>query len=284
MNHVPNQARLATFQENSDIIKAVQQISTLDNRTTDICIAYNNQMWDVETLEPIDGAPAFNGGPPRHFNCRSTLVPVTKSFEELGIDATEQKGTRASMDGQVPDDITFDQYLEGKSREFQDELLGERRAELWRQDRITLQQLVDQRGRPLTVEELENLADVVGEALSTADWLSTQPRMTAAGRVNARGAYTSVPFPVEETDFPGVTTAIVQQGSRVDVVRLADLIATQPTVKISQLQNAKLSSRDGLPVVVRRRGRLYIWDGHHRLARAKLEGQATARVRVVEAN
>ena len=156
---VVNKAALQTFQDMNDVVKWVQQISTLDSRTSDICIAYSGQVWDVDTLEPI--APStlqFNSGPPRHFNCRSRLVPVMKSFEELGIDATEVPlATRASMDGEVPGDITFDAFLKGKTKTFQDDLLGPGRARLWRKGDITLTQLVDFRGNPLTLDQLEAL-------------------------------------------------------------------------------------------------------------------------------
>lgn len=155
---VVNQSALQSFQEMNDVIKAVQQISTLDSRTSDICIAYSGLVWDVDTLAPIDHTLPFNGGPPRHFNCRSRLVPVMKSFEELGIDAVDVPlATRASMDGAIPGDITFDRFLKGKSKTFQDELLGPGRARLWRNGDITLTQLVDFRGNPLTLDQLEAL-------------------------------------------------------------------------------------------------------------------------------
>lgn len=154
---VVNAAALQSFQD-MDIVKQVQQISTLDSRTSDICIAYSGLVWDANTLEPVDHTLPFNGGPPRHFNCRSRLVPVLMSFAELGIDATELPiTTRASMDGQVPGDITFDKFLKGKSKTFQNELLGPGRARLWRSGKITLTQLVDFRGNPLTLDQLEAL-------------------------------------------------------------------------------------------------------------------------------
>jgi SPP1 gp7 family putative phage head morphogenesis protein len=152
-----NAAALQSFRD-MEVVKALQQISTLDGKTSDICIAYSGLVWDSETLEPIGHELQFNGGPPRHFNCRSRLVPVLKSFDELGIDATEVPlATRASMDGAVPGDITFDTFLRGKSKKFQDELLGPGRARLWRKGKITLTQLVDFRGNPLTLDELEAL-------------------------------------------------------------------------------------------------------------------------------
>jgi hypothetical protein len=124
INSVSNRAALESFQANSDVI--------------------NSEL-------------PFNGGPPRHFNCRSRLSPVTKSFRELGLDKDEiPPGTRASLDGQVPADITFDTWLKTKSTTFQNKLLGTKRAELWRKDAITLTQLVDFRGFPLALEQLED--------------------------------------------------------------------------------------------------------------------------------
>jgi len=158
-NAVSNSAALASYQANFDVISKTTQVSTLDNKTSEICIAYSGQTWDIKTLTPVPPSTLpFNGGPPRHFNCRSRLRPVTMSFRELGIDSDEiPPGTRASMDGQVPADITFDAWLSGKSTTFQDKLLGPGRARLWRGNKISLTQLVDFRGQPLTLDQLENL-------------------------------------------------------------------------------------------------------------------------------
>jgi hypothetical protein len=59
------------------------------------------------------------------------------------------------MDGQVPEDITFGAWLDKKGVTFQDKLLGKKRAQLWRDGKITLTQLVDFRGNPLTLSQLE---------------------------------------------------------------------------------------------------------------------------------
>lgn len=160
INEIVNQVRLNTFQDMGDIIKAIQQISTLDGRTSTICIAYSGLVWDVEDLSPIGHNLPYNTGPPRHFNCRSSIVPVLRSFEELGIKGTEVPiATRASMDGEVPGDITFDQWLKGKSNTFQNNILGVGRARLWRRGEIGLTQLVDMRGNPMSLDQLEALVN-----------------------------------------------------------------------------------------------------------------------------
>ena len=83
-------------------------------------------------------------------------VPVLKSWQELGLGDMPQipVGTRASMDGYVPADITMESWLAGKSQAMQDAMLGKGRAELWRSGKITLTDLVDQRGRPLSLHDL----------------------------------------------------------------------------------------------------------------------------------
>lgn len=150
-----NDARLEMYRRNDDIIRGVQQISTLDDRTTDICAAYDGATWDLDG-EPIDGTDLpFDGGPPRHWNCRSTLVPIIKSSEELGTDVEVLEGARASMDGEVSEKMSFGDWLETKSPEQQDAILGKGRAQLWRDDKITLRDLLNQDGRPLTLEELK---------------------------------------------------------------------------------------------------------------------------------
>ena len=153
---VANESRMETFRQNADIISGVMQLSTLDSHTTDICMAYSGAEWNLEE-DPIgDNKLPFNGGPPRHWNCRSVLVPITKSFAELGLDKPEMSSTqRASTDGPIEANTTFASFLDRKGEAFQDEILGAGRAEMWRDGKITLPQLLDQRGNPLTLAELK---------------------------------------------------------------------------------------------------------------------------------
>lgn len=154
---VANDVRMASYIENADIIKAVQWVSTLDSRTSDICIARSGKTWTFPEFKPIGHSIPWNNGPPAHWACRSTSVPVTRSMAEITGKAEDQIAprTRASMDGQVAQDLTFDDFLKGKPKEFADDMLGKGRAELWRSGKITLNQLLDQRGNALTLTQLE---------------------------------------------------------------------------------------------------------------------------------
>lgn len=154
---VANDVRMASYMENADIIKAVQWVSTLDSRTSDICIVRSGKTWTFPEFKPIGHSIPWDNGPPAHWACRSTSIPVTSSMAEITGKAQNQIAprTRASMDGQVAQNLTFDQFLKNKPPEFADEMLGKGRAELWRSGKITLNQLLDQRGNPLTLTQLE---------------------------------------------------------------------------------------------------------------------------------
>ena len=145
-NQVATQARQTTFEENGDIIKGVKWLSTLDTRTSPICRARDGQVYGLQ-----DGPR-----PPAHPNCRSVVTPIVKSAAELGLRRREiAPGTRASMNGQVPRDLTYEQWLKTQDTQAQNEALGVRRAQLWRAGRITMDDMVTKDGRALTLAELE---------------------------------------------------------------------------------------------------------------------------------
>lgn len=158
---VANVARMETFDANEDIIKGYYQLSTLDGHTTLECVAYSGATWDARRQPsganrlPFVSPKGGVSGTPRHWNCRSLILPETKTFKELGLDIPEfTPTTRASVDGQIDARTTFAGFLDRKGRAFTDDLLGPGRADLWRDKKITLAQLLDQSGRPLTLAQL----------------------------------------------------------------------------------------------------------------------------------
>jgi hypothetical protein len=63
------------------------------------------------------------------------------------------------MDGLVAQALTYEDWLKTKSEAFQKEVLGPGKWELWQKGQIRLRDLIDQRGRPLTLEELKQLEE-----------------------------------------------------------------------------------------------------------------------------
>jgi len=83
-------------------------------------------------------------------------VPVLKSFRELGLDIDEiPEGTRASMDGQVPESLSYSKWLKGQDEKIQNDVLGINRANMFRAGKA-LDGFIDQ-GRLVTLEGLRDL-------------------------------------------------------------------------------------------------------------------------------
>jgi SPP1 gp7 family putative phage head morphogenesis protein len=143
--HSTNAARDEFYKANDDLVKSVQWVSTLDKKTSMLCKARDGKVYPLYN-HPI--APA-------HFRCRSAVVGVMKSWKELGLkDPTP--GTRASMDGQVAETETYQTWLAKKSPEFQDDVLGKSRGEMFRNG-TTLDRFVDDSGKQYTLEQLKKI-------------------------------------------------------------------------------------------------------------------------------
>jgi hypothetical protein len=161
---------MKVYQANKDVIKGVQAQVTLDHRTSAICMARSGFAWDLDG-KPLPGTDTdedFPGPPPWHPNCRSTLIPIVKSIGEIVEDPEVDKevakvaeevpkATQSSMDGQVAQVLTYEDWLKSKSEAFQKEVLGPGKWELWQKGQIGLKDLIDQRGRPIALEQLQRL-------------------------------------------------------------------------------------------------------------------------------
>jgi len=151
---ISSAARMAVYKENEDISKGYYHLSTLDGIICPICIARSGAQWDLD-FKPIAGNKLPFIQTPVHTNCRCQILPILKSYRELGVDIEEPPtGTRASDLGQIKADTTFDAFLNRHSKEYQNELLGPGRAAMWRKGTITLQDLLNFQGNPLTLKQL----------------------------------------------------------------------------------------------------------------------------------
>lgn len=187
---VQSQAQQAYYGNNDDIIKAVRWVSTLDSRTTPICQAMDGLVYtydpDPANMEPIGHERAFPGYPPIHWNCRSTTVPVLKSWQDLskvklphlddqtmaaafdqaltdqGFSEQEkadiQMNQQASIDGPVPKAMNYEQWLKTQPELAQKKILGPARWDLWHTGQISLKDMVAKDSiKPVTVDELHHM-------------------------------------------------------------------------------------------------------------------------------
>lgn len=134
VNSVSNNASMAVFEQNADVIEGVRHSSILDRRTTPQCVVRNGLSWTYPDLEPIGHDITFQV-PPIHWNCRSQIVSILDLKRDV-------------------DKLTFDKFFNGLTDEEKAHTFGPGRAQLFDDGHIDQSALIDQSGRPLTVAEL----------------------------------------------------------------------------------------------------------------------------------
>lgn len=144
--HASTQARLVFFEQQADLLKGLQWVSTLDSRTCPTCGALDGRVF------PLDKGSR----PPAHVNCRCTLTPVLKQRLPLA------PGERASSTGPVPDTLTFPQWLRKQPRDIVEDMLGVTRADLFLKGRLKITDFVNRRGELYTLEQLRKKDGLTG--------------------------------------------------------------------------------------------------------------------------
>lgn len=148
-NHVSVQARDVVMRENKKIFTGYEWVSTLDARTSLICMNRDGLIYPFKPDSPK---------PPAHFGCRSTIIPIVDPKYDL---ASAVKGKRPAVgpDGarQVLATTTYEQWLKRQPARFQDIVLGPSRGKLFRNGDLSIGRFVDSQGRTLTLNELRQL-------------------------------------------------------------------------------------------------------------------------------
>lgn len=155
ISHVNGVARDAFFSANDDILESVVWSSTLDGRTSSGCRLRDGLRYTATDHKPVGHTIPWLAGPGRlHWRCRSGSYAITKLWSELGIEP--DLGTRASLDGQVPAETTYGEWLKKQSPERQDQVLGPARGALFRSGNLDLPEFYDSKGAYLTLEQLRS--------------------------------------------------------------------------------------------------------------------------------
>lgn len=201
VSSVANSAREATWKANDDLVKGVQWVSTLDDRTTPQCQVRDGLEYTLD-YEPRGHSVPWGDGPGAlHWNCRSTSVPVLATWKELGIDAREVTGEqRAALDGMVPSTQNFGEWL-GHMRDqgrlgLVEEVLGKKRAAAFMAGEIKFKDLFNEAGDFLTLDKLK-LADP--GRLATQALLKGGPQLEKLAAQVAKSA--ARPLPKDMAEF-----------------------------------------------------------------------------------
>lgn len=115
--------------------------AVLDSRVTTGCAMRAGLLYTLD-YQPLGHTIPIERPPPRHWGCRSILLPLRRMPR-----ATDRPV------------LTFESWVAGLSDEDRADVLGKGRAELWQRGAITKGDLVNQRGRVLTLAELRARAD-----------------------------------------------------------------------------------------------------------------------------
>jgi SPP1 gp7 family putative phage head morphogenesis protein len=154
VSHTAEVARQAFYAENRDLIKEEQWLSTLDNRTTDLCIARDGKLYTADDAhEPIGHDLPWLEGPGQiHWNCRSVSIPVINTAKVLGFELPPVE--RAAMNGVAAPGTTYKEWLASQPASVQDQILGKKRGALYRAGDVSFGQFFNSRGEFKTLAQL----------------------------------------------------------------------------------------------------------------------------------
>jgi hypothetical protein len=132
--------RVRAVRDSPQKIDAFRWHSILDARVCPNCGIRSEKLYTVG-FEPIGHKLPMMSSPPLHPYCRCILLPVV------------------FKDGKPPraDNSRFDRWLAGKPRDFQDDILGVGRTELYKSGKMSLTDLIDQTGLFMSLKQLEVL-------------------------------------------------------------------------------------------------------------------------------
>ena len=179
---VKSEATTAVSKKNQFFLTSEQFLATLDQRTTPICIDYDGKVFK------LDRGP----NPPLHFRCRSIRIPHVSqdSFVDRAFDPSTEttllneytakhrelsnvtnttqlsknhktafngfaRKRRGELIGHVPDKVKYGEWLKGRSVQFQNEVMGVKRAQRFRKGDLEINKFISRKGSWLTIEQLK---------------------------------------------------------------------------------------------------------------------------------
>ncbi len=151
-NHIMSETRAEVAKANTDVITGEEYVATLDSRVTILCSSLDGNVYDV----------GVGPQPPMHFSCRSIRTPKIDS--KFGLDGITGKRPFVTQDkdgnkviGQVTGATKYENWLKRQPVAFQEEVLGKKRAKLFRSGDITLDKFMDEKYRVIPLKELRKL-------------------------------------------------------------------------------------------------------------------------------
>ena len=159
---VTTQADHEVYKANKTALRGWQYVAVLDSRTTPICAARDGMIFDIGDTRHL---------PPAHFHCRSTTIPVMKSWEDMANLAGAAHVRRQNLqglskkeiayyDGQTPLRETYSDWLKRQPSDVQLRHLGDhQKVNLFNSGGLTLDKFTNDAGNSIGIKELRALSD-----------------------------------------------------------------------------------------------------------------------------
>lgn len=143
--------QLNVYMRNSDVVDKLRWCATYDSHTCIECAARDGKTWTNDADHtPIGHAIPFRN-PPLHGKCRCILLPVAKPIPGLELPV----GQRASDIGPISADTSMADFIKMRGQAFADRLLGIERAQLFMSGKLSLDDMLDARGKVMTLREIK---------------------------------------------------------------------------------------------------------------------------------
>jgi SPP1 gp7 family putative phage head morphogenesis protein len=159
---VSSQADHAVYKANEKALVGWEYVAVLDSRTTPLCAHRDGTIYPISDTEHL---------PPAHFHCRSTTVPVFKSWSDMadleGVAEVRRRNLKglsksqiAFYDGQAPMRETYNDWLMRQTKEVQLRHLGDyQKVELFNSGKMPLDRFTNDEGNSIGIRELRALTD-----------------------------------------------------------------------------------------------------------------------------
>jgi len=159
---IRSQADREVYKTNEKALQGWQYVAVLDARTTPLCAHRDGEIYPISDTKHL---------PPAHWHCRSTTVPVFKSWEDISkIENVAQvrrqnianltKEQISFYDGQTPLKETYNDWLFRQPKDVQLRHLGDyQKLELFQSGQLTLEGFTNAEGNTIGIKELRAMTD-----------------------------------------------------------------------------------------------------------------------------
>jgi SPP1 gp7 family putative phage head morphogenesis protein len=156
------QADHEIYEANKKAITGWQYVAVLDTRTTPLCAHRDGHIYPIGDKIHL---------PPAHYNCRSTTIPVFKSWEDIakleGVAQVRRRNIEklskeqiAFYDGQTPLKESYNDWLLRQPREIQYTHLGDyQKVDLLNTGKVSIDKFTNDAGKELGIRELRAATD-----------------------------------------------------------------------------------------------------------------------------